>query len=65
MPSFEHDHFYLLELSNILEPKRQYSLNYTFSSIDDEIKKYEQWEEYIDGLIPCEAINCTPKNWYT
>jgi len=34
MPSFEHDHFYLLELSYILEPTSQYSLDYTFE--DDE-----------------------------
>jgi len=65
MPSFEQDHEYLLEISDIFEPKRQYSLDYTFSSIDNEIEQDEWWEEYIDGPIPCEAINCTPENWYT
>jgi len=65
MPSFEHDHFYLLELSHIFEPTPQYSLDYTFSSIDSEISSYEKWNEEIDGAIPSEAINCTPENWYT
>ena len=65
MPSFEQDHQYLLELSNIFEPTSQYSLDYTFSSIDNEITNYEVWEEDIDGPIPSEAIDCTPKNWYT
>ena len=65
MPSFEHDHFYLTELSHILEPTSQYSLDYTFSSIDSEISSYEEWNEEIDGTIPSEAINCTPENWYT
>jgi len=37
MPSFEHNHFYLLELALIFEPTSQYSLDYTFSSIDNEI----------------------------
>jgi len=64
MPSFEHDHFYLLELSHILEPTSQYSLDYTSSSIDSEIASYEKWEEEIDRPIPSEPIDCTPKNWY-
>jgi len=65
MPSFEHDHLYLLELSHIFEPTSQYSLDYTFSSIDSEISGYEKWDEEIDGPIPSEAINCTPDSWYT
>jgi len=65
MPSFEQDHHYLLELSTIFEPTTQYLLDYTFSSIDDEIAKHELWEEHIDGPFPSEAINCTPENWYT
>jgi len=65
MPSFEHDHFYLLELSHIFKPTSQYSLDYTFSSIDSEISGYEKWDEEIDGAIPSEAISCTPENWYT
>jgi len=66
MPSFEQDHEYLLELAKIFEPTSQYSLNYTFTSIDDEISKHEKWEEFFDGPIPETAqINCTPKYWYT
>jgi len=65
MPSFEQDHYYLLELSNILEPKSQYSFDYTFSSIDNEITNYESWEEAINGPIPPKAIECSPQNWYT
>jgi len=66
MPSFEQDHYYLLELSNMLEPTSQYSLDYTFSSIDNEIATYELWEEDIDGPRPSEEeIDCTPQNWYT
>jgi len=66
MPSFEQDHEYLLELSNIFEPTSQYSLDYTYILIDSEISKYEPWEEFSDGPIPSAAqINCTPENWYT
>jgi len=66
MPSFEQDHEYLLELSSIFEPTSQYLLDYTFASIDSDITKYEQWEEFFDGPIPGTAqINCTPENWYT
>jgi len=66
MPSFEQDHEYLLELSKVFEPTSQYSLDYTFASIDDEVSIYEQWEEFSDRPIPENAqINCTPENWYT
>jgi len=66
MPSFQQDHYYLLELSNIFEPTSQYSLDYTFSAIDEEIAKYKQWEEFSDRPIPeTVQINCTPENWYT
>jgi len=66
MPSFEQNHEYLLELSNILKPTCQYSLDYTFALIDSEISKYEQWQEFSDGPIPgTTQIDCTPKNWYT
>jgi len=65
MPSFEQDHQYLLELSNILEPTSLYSFDSNFSSID-EITTLEQWEEEIDGPTPSEEeIDCTPQNWYT
>jgi len=60
------DHLYLLELSTYLEPKSQYSLDYTFQSIDDEISKYEQWEEFFDGPKPIhKTIECAPYHWYT
>jgi len=65
MPSFERDHEYLLELSNVFEPTSQYSLDYTFSAIDEEIANYEQWEKFFDGPIPLKTINYTLENWYT
>jgi len=65
MTCFE-DHLYLLELSTFLEPKSQYSFDYTFQSIDNEISKYEQWEEFFDGTKPIhETIECVPYHWYT
>jgi len=65
MPSFEQDHQYLSVLSNIFEPTSQYSLNYTFGVIDSEIANYQLWDEYINGPIPSDTIDCTPENWYT
>ena len=65
MPSFEQDHQYLLELSNIFEPTSQYALDYTFSSIDNEITDHKLWAEDIDGPFPSEVIKYTPENWYT
>ena len=66
MPYFKQDHEYLLEYSHIFEPKKQYSFDYTFALIDDEISKYEQWKEFPDGPIPGTAqIFCTHGNWYT
>jgi len=65
MPSFEQEHFFLLDLATILEPQSSYQFDYTFSSIDSEISSYEKWNEEIYGAIPSEAINCTPENWYT
>jgi len=61
------DHLYLLELSTFLEPKTQYSFNYTFQSIEKEIAKYEQWEEFNDGPIPTpyQEGDHEPWNWYT
>ena len=65
MPSFDHDHRLLLELADIFEPKKQYSFDFTFASIDNEITTYELWDEEIDGISPSEEpINCTPENWY-
>jgi len=46
------DHLYLLELSTFLEPKTQYSFDYTFQSIDAEIANFELWDEFNDGPIP-------------
>jgi len=40
MTYFE-DHLYLLELYTYLEPKSQYSFDYTFQSIDTQIANYE------------------------
>jgi len=62
MPSFEQDHFFLLELSHILEPKEQYSFDFTFDSIDQQT---ELWDEEIDGPTPTAELDCTPQNWYT
>jgi len=45
MTYFE-DHLYLRELSTFMEPKSQYLFDYTFQSIDEEIAKYEQWQEF-------------------
>jgi len=60
------DHLYLRELSNLLEPKSQYSLDYTFQSIDSELANYEKWEEMSDTSKPtCETIKCAPYQWYT
>ena len=61
------DHLYLLELSTFLEPKTQYSFDYTFQSIDDEISKYEQWDIFSDGPIPTpyQEGEHEPCNWYT
>jgi len=42
------DHLYLLELSTFLEPKSQYSFDYTFQSIESELAGYEQWDTFSD-----------------
>jgi len=64
MPLFEQDYLCLLELSNILEPKRQYSFDFTFSSIS-KLASLDAWDEEIDGPTPVEKNNSTPQNWYT
>jgi len=65
MPSFEQDHQYLLELSNVFEPTSQYSYDYT-SSIFDSILDSSEWNTEVDRPIPeTTQINCTPENWYT
>jgi len=42
------DHLYLQELSNLLEPKSQYSFDYTFQLIDSKLVNYKKWEETFD-----------------
>jgi len=64
MPSFEQDHFHLLELSAIFEPQSSYHYDCTYSSFES-ILEQNNWDQDIDRPIPSEAINCTPKNWYT
>jgi len=61
------DHLYLLELSTFLEPKTQYSFDYTFQSIDEEISNYKQWDTFSDGPIPTpyQEGDHEPWNWYT
>jgi len=61
------DHLYFLELSTFLEPKSQYSFDYTFQSIDSELADYEQWDTFSDGPIPTPYLegNHEPWNWYT
>jgi len=43
MPSFEEDHFFLLELSTILEPQSSYHFDYTYFSIDSLLDE-EPWD---------------------
>jgi len=60
------DHLYLCELSNLLEPKSQYSTDYTFQSIDSKLANYEKSEEAIDRPKPIrETIKYAPYQWYT
>jgi len=68
MPTFEDDHFFLLDLATILEPQSSYSLDYTFGSINEEISflNNDKWDEYANGgPEPIETIDATPYNWYT
>jgi len=61
------DHLYLLELSTFLEPKPQYSFDYTFQSIDSELANYEQWDTFSDEPIPTprQESDHEPWRWYT
>jgi len=67
MPTFEDDHFFLLDLATILKPQSSYSLDYTFGSINEEISflNNDKWDETYDGPEPIETIDYTPDNWYT
>jgi len=65
MSSYEEDHQYLREFSNIFEPISQYSFDHTFSTINS-ILDLNEWDTEIDGPIPeTMQIDCTPENWYT
>jgi len=57
------DHLYLLELSTLLDPKSQYSFDYTFQSINRELASYEQWDSLIDGPIPTPYQEGDHKTW--
>ena len=69
MPSFEQEHFFLLDLATILEPQSSYQFDYTLGSIDEEItttiKEENEWDEYADGPAPVESDDITPWHWYT
>jgi len=60
------DHLYVLELSKLLEPRSQYSGDYTFTSIDSKISRYEQREELFHGpKLTHEKIDCILYHWFT
>jgi len=65
MPSFEENHFLLLDLATILEPQSSYQFDYTFTSILEELLCEEKWDNYHDGDTPEEEIDDTPWSWYT
>ena len=44
MPSFEQEHFFLLDLATILEPQSSYQFDYTFGSISEELATAEREE---------------------
>jgi len=60
-------HLYLLELCTFLKPKSQYSCDYTFQSIDNELADYELWDTVSDSPIPTsyQEGDHEPWNWYT
>jgi len=64
IPSFEQEHFFLLELAIIFEPQSSYHFDYTYSSIDSLLDQ-ATWNPHTDGPIPSEAIDGTPQHWYT
>jgi len=64
MPSFEQEHFFLLEFSNILEPKSSYRLDYTYTSIYSLLEQVT-WDPVLDGPTPKKEVNCMPESWYT
>jgi len=50
MPSFEQDHFFLLELATITKPQSSYHLDYTYSSID-QVADLNSGDEFFDETI--------------
>jgi len=65
MPSFEQDHFFLLELAKIFEPVSTQHFDQSCQSIAALLHE-DLWEEHIDGPQPAEAvIDCRPTSGYT
>jgi len=64
MPSFEEDHFFLLELANIFEPLSTQHFGQSFESIETLLEE-ETWDEYLEGPTPVAEIDSTPQHWYT
>jgi hypothetical protein len=64
MPSFEQDHFFLLELANIFEPLSTQHFGQDFGSIDTLLQD-EPWDEHLEGPTPVAEVDSTPQNWYT
>ena len=65
IPSFEQDHFFLLELASILEPLSTQHYDQSYDSITAVLTE-QAWNEHRDGTQPTEAVNeCQPTLWYT
>jgi len=65
MSSFEQDHQYLLEFSNIFKPTIQYSFDYTFASIDSILDLNECNTELDGPAAQTKEIDDISWNWYT
>ena len=63
MPSFEQDHQYLLDLSDIFEPTTTHHFDQSYNRLD-ELLNADDWDIEIDGPIPEEYWDCEPVNWY-
>jgi len=64
MPSFEQDHFFLLELANIFESQSTQHFGQSFSSYESLLND-EPWDEHVEGPLPDTEIDDTPRSWYT
>jgi len=64
MPSFEQDHFFLLELANIFEPLHTQHFGQSFTSFES-IWIEELWDEHLEGPTLVAEVNSTPQHWYT